>query len=99
MYAAMALPGSRLYKEALENGNDLPDDYIGYSFHSYETLPLPTESLSPAEILKFRDEAWTKYHTYEPFLNLIEMKSGKMARQDILDMTKIKLKRRILESL
>ena len=81
MYAAMALPGSRLYKEALENGNDLPDDYIGYSFHSYETLPLPTESLSPAEILKFRDEAWTKYHTHEPFL----------------DMTKIKLKRKILE--
>jgi len=57
---------------------------------------LPTDALSPAEILKFRDEAWTTYHTYEPFLQLIEDKSGKKAREDILDMTKIKLKRKIL---
>jgi len=96
MYAAMALPGSRLYRDALDDGLALPDDYVGYSFHSYETLPLPTEDLSPAEILKFRDEAWTKYHTYEPFLQLIEDKSGKKAREDILEMTKIKLKRKIL---
>jgi anaerobic magnesium-protoporphyrin IX monomethyl ester cyclase len=96
MYAAMALPGSRLYRDALTQGHDLPDDYVGYSFHSYETLPLPTDDLLPSEILKFRDEAWTRYHTYEPFLDLVEQKSGKKARQDILDMTKIKLKRKIL---
>jgi len=96
MYAAMALPGSRLYRDALESGLELPDSYVGYSFHSYNTLPLPTEHLTPAEIIKFRDDAWTKYHTYEPFLDLVEKKSGKKARQDILDMTKIKLKREIL---
>ena len=44
-YAAMALPGSQLYKEALEKNHDLPESYEGYSFHSYETLPLPTEKL------------------------------------------------------
>ena len=98
MYAAMALPGSRLYKEALEANHELPNSYVGYSFHSYETLPLPTDSLSPAEILKFRDAAWTSYHTYEPFLELVEKKSGPDAKHDILEMTKIKLKRKILES-
>ena len=96
MYAAMALPGSRLYRDALEDGLELPDSYVGYSFHSYETLPLPTEELTPAEIIKFRDDAWIKYHTYEPFLKLVEEKSGKKARQDILAMTKVKLKRKIL---
>ena len=75
---------------------ELPADYIGYSFHSYETLPLKNNNLNPAEILKFRDDAWLKYHSYPPFLNLVEKKSGINARNDILKMTKIKLKRRIL---
>ena len=30
--------------------------YEGYSFHSYETLPLPTEKLSAEEIIVLRDE-------------------------------------------
>ena len=96
MYAAMALPGSRLYKEALEAGLDLPNEYSGFSFHSYETKPLPTEDLEPWEILKFRDEAWTKYHTSRQFLDKIEKKYGKIARENILQMSKVKLKRKIL---
>jgi anaerobic magnesium-protoporphyrin IX monomethyl ester cyclase len=96
LYAAMALPGSRLYKDAVDAGLDLPKDYSGYSFHSYDTLPLPTDELSPAEILKFRDDAWLKYHTYEPFLEKIEKKYGKIARENIEEMSKITLKRKIL---
>mgnify|MGYP001580841069 FL=1 len=95
-YAVMALPGSQLYKGAIEKGYDLPENYAGYSFHSYDTKPLPTEYLSPEEILKFRDEAWFKYHTYPLFLNKIEKKYGKIARENIEEMTKIKLKRKIL---
>ncbi len=94
-YAAMALPGSLLYKNALEKGTKLPDTYEGYSFHSFETLPLPTEKLSAKEIITLRDEAFDKYHNYEPFLRLIEKKFGKSARENIIEMTKIKLKRRI----
>ena len=55
-YAAMALPGSQLYKNEAEKKHKLPDSYESYSFHSYETQPLSTSSLSAAEILKFRDE-------------------------------------------
>ena len=96
MYAAMALPGSQLYKDASDAGVALPGDYSGFSFHSYDTLPLPTDDLTPAEILKFRDEAWYKFHTHEPFLDKIEKKYGKSARENILEMSKIKLKRKIL---
>ena len=94
-YGAMALPGSSLYKKAIENGIKLPDSYEGYSFHSYETLPLPTEKLTAKEIISLRDEAFDKYHNHKPFLNLIEKKFGKKAAENIIEMTKIKLKRKI----
>ena len=96
-YAAMALPGSELYKEALEKGYNLPEDYEGYSFHSYNTTPLPTNSLKPSEVLQFRDDAFQKYYSYEPFLNKIEKKFGIKARENIINMNKIKLRRKIIE--
>ena len=94
-YGAMALPGSQLYKDAIEKGLKLPTSYEGYSFHSFDTVPLPTETLSACEVITLRDEAFTKYHTHEPFLKLIESKFGKSAANNIVEMTKIKLKRRI----
>ena len=94
-YGAMALPGSHLYKDALTKGTKLPDTYEGYSFHSFDTVPLPTESLSASEVITLRDEAFTKYHTHKPFLKLIEDKFGKIAAINIVEMTKIKLKRKI----
>tara|TARA_Y100000031_G_C8231177_1_gene390979 strand:+ start:401 stop:1954 length:1554 start_codon:yes stop_codon:yes gene_type:complete len=97
MYAAMALPGSELYRTSLEKGHDLPQDYAGFSFHSYDTVPLPTDSLHPAEILKFRDEAWHTYHTNPKFLKRVEEKCGAAARDNINKMSQIKLKRRIVE--
>ena len=61
-YCAMAYPGSPLYTQAKEKGHPLPDDpdgpgWIGYSQHAYESLPLPTDTLSSQEVLDFRDEA------------------------------------------
>jgi radical SAM superfamily enzyme YgiQ (UPF0313 family) len=97
MYAAMALPGSALYKQAIQNNYNMPESYEGYSFHSYETIPMPTEYLSAAEVLQFRDEAFTVYHTNRKFLKRIEEKFGATAAQNILEMTKIKLKRKIIE--
>ncbi len=97
-YAAMALPGSELYKKAIEKNIKLPEDYDGYSFHSYNTLPLPTEHLSPAQILKFRDDCYHNYHNYDKFLDRIENKFGEKARKNIVEMSKIRLKRKILEN-
>ena len=81
----------------LKKGTKLPENYEGFSFHSYETLPLPTDSLSAAEILKLRDENFTKYHSYEPFLKLIKDKFGEKAVNNIIEMNKIKLNRKIIE--
>ncbi|MBO06153.1 MAG: B12-binding domain-containing radical SAM protein [Parcubacteria group bacterium] len=95
-YATMALPGSELYKEALDKDIPLPDSYEGYSFHSYETLPLPTSQLTSAEVLEFRDWAWSAYHSYPPFLRKVEEKYGIKQRKNIETMTDIILKRKLL---
>ncbi len=95
-YAIMALPGSKLYKDALINGIPLPDTYEGFSFHAYNTLPLPTDSLTAAEILEFRDKAYEVYHSNPAFLEKIKNKFGETAVANIQEMLKIKLKRKIL---
>tara|TARA_B100001123_G_scaffold442956_1_gene587772 strand:- start:954 stop:2513 length:1560 start_codon:yes stop_codon:yes gene_type:complete len=96
-YAAMALPGSQLYKNAVDKKYKLPNNYEGYSFHSYETQPLPTETLKPEEILEYRDKSFNNYHTHKPFLDRIEKKFGRKAVENIKEMTKINLKRKIIE--
>ena len=96
-YAATALPGSELYKIALDKGVKLPETYGAYSFHSYNALPLSNENLTAAEILRFRDEAFLKYHTNKKFLNKAFKKFGKKSIDNIKHMTSIKLKREILE--
>ena len=95
-YSAMAYPGSPLFLEARKNGIELPSTYSGYSQHSYDTLNLSTTKLSAGQILKFRDEAWMKYHTNEKYLNLIKEKFGHNAVDNIKSTTRIKLKRKLL---
>jgi radical SAM superfamily enzyme YgiQ (UPF0313 family) len=97
MYAAMALPGSQLYRSAIDKGYPLPDTYEAFSFHSYETLPMPTDYLTSAEVLSFRDEAFLRYHKNEKFRSRIQEKYGPLAVANIEEMTKVKLKRRLLE--
>ena len=95
-YSAMAYPGSPLFLEARKNGIELPSTYSGYSQHSYDTQNLSTTKLSAGQILKFRDEAWMKYHTNEKYLNLIKEKFGQNAVDNIKSTTGIKLKRKLL---
>jgi radical SAM superfamily enzyme YgiQ (UPF0313 family) len=96
-YSAIAWPGSQLYQEAIEEGIRMPDKWEDYAQHSYGFLPLPTDSLSPEEILKFRNYSFHNYFTNPKYLNMVEGKFGKGAREHIENMTKIELKRRILE--
>jgi hypothetical protein len=93
MYAAMALPGSELYKYAVENNVELPKTYSAFSFHSVNTLPLRTEYLTAAEILKFRDEAFIEYHSNEDFQQVILKKFGQESLNTINATLKYKLKR------
>ena len=47
-------------------------------------------------VLKFRDFAWNKYFTNESYLNLVEKKFGLEQRQNVIDMSQVKLKRKLL---
>jgi radical SAM superfamily enzyme YgiQ (UPF0313 family) len=96
-YSTMAYPGSRLYLDALLHNWELPKTYVGYSQHSYETQPLPTKHISAADVLRFRDNAFNEYYQNENYLSFIKKKFGQATYDDIIQMTKHTLKRRLLE--
>ena len=97
-YCAMAYPGSKLYDIAVDEGCELPKEWHGFSQHSYEMLPLPTKYLSAREVLKFRDDAFHRYFENPNYLNMIENKFGENVKEHILEMTKTRLKRKLLEN-
>ena len=95
----MAYPGSQLYPMAQKNKWQLPDDkdgpgWIGYSQHSYDTLPLRTNHLKASEVLEFRDQAFMKYFNNSDYLSMIKTKFGESTRAHIVQMSQHKLKRR-----
>lgn len=98
MYPCQALPGSPLYFTALAKGWKLPDSYEGYAFLSYDCQPLPTNHLSAADVLRFRDDAWHKYFERSEYLDLIETKFGRQQRLNVMELSKIHLRRRLLEN-
>lgn len=95
-YCAMAYPGSQLYGDTLRRGTPLPETWTGFSQHSYECLPLPTEHLTAAQVLQFRDYSFNTAFTNPRYLDMIERKFGPKARRHFEEMTKIKLKRKLL---
>jgi radical SAM superfamily enzyme YgiQ (UPF0313 family) len=97
-YSTMAYPGSKLYTMAVEKKWQLPDSWIGYSQHGYETFPLRTDALTSAEVLAFRDDAFHRYFTDESYLALVRRKFGEDVVAHIRDMTKIRLRRKLLEA-
>jgi radical SAM superfamily enzyme YgiQ (UPF0313 family) len=96
-YSAMAYPGSKLYDIAIKEGWELPKEWHGFSQHSYETLPLPTKYLGAKDVLKFRDEAFHRYFENIDYLNMIEKKFGRHIKEHIREMTKTRLRRKLLE--
>ena len=98
MYPCQALPGSPLYHEAKQKGWPLPVRPEGYAFLSYESQPLPTKYLSAAEVIRFRDDAWQTYFTNPDYLNLVEKKFGRAQRLNVEDMSRVPLRRKLLEN-
>jgi anaerobic magnesium-protoporphyrin IX monomethyl ester cyclase len=96
LYPCQALPGSPLYNTAKAEGWPLPSSYEGFAFLSYECEPLQTKHLSASDVLKFRDEAWSTYFSNPLYLKMIEEKFGTSQKENIEDMAKIQLKRKIL---
>ena len=100
-YCTMAYPGSPLHRIAQEKGWLLPEDtdagWLGYSQHAYQTLPLPTETLTAVEVLAFRDEAFMKYHQRPEYLSMLQNTFGEQAVTDMKEILKHgKPKRKLL---
>lgn len=97
-YAAMAYPGSALYSMAVRGGLELPAGWAGYSQHSFETLPLKTDAMSSAEVLRFRDQAFQEYFSASSYLDMIADKFGSTTVQEIQAMRGVPLPRRLLSA-
>lgn len=93
-YTTMAYPGSQLYDDAIRQGIELPDTWLGYTQLNEETLPLPTKHLSGRDVLRFRDKAFREYYTNPKYLKMIEEKFGVEAISNIKEMLKYKIKRK-----
>ena len=93
-YTTMAYPGSKLYDEAMKKGWRLPEGWNAYSQYAYETLPLPTNHLTAAEVLTYRDYAFDVYFRNPLYLYKISTSFGSAALQHVLEMTKRKLVRK-----
>ena len=98
-YSAMAYPGSQLYQLAKKNKWVLPDDengpgWIGYSQHSYHTLPLRTDKIKASEVLDFRDSAFNEYFKSANYHSLIRKKFGNETLKEIHSMNEHIIKRK-----
>lgn len=96
-YSAMAYPGSPLYAMAVQQGWELPDSWSGFSQHSYDCKPLPTEKVSAAEVLRFRDKAFHEYFEGKRYRDLVTQKFGVETRAHIDQMTRHRLRRKLFE--
>ncbi len=97
-YAAMAYPGTELHDYARKEGIELPKTWAGYGQYSEDALPMSTRYLKPAEVLRFRDEAFVEYNTNPRYLEMMRAKFGQQAVDYIREILKIKLRRKLLEA-
>lgn len=95
--AAMPYPGSKLYDKAQNLGFPI-HNWNQFSQYSYDCLPLPTKYITSAEVLRFRDQAFTEYFSNPKYQQTIEEKFGHRVVTHINDMLTIKIKRKILEN-
>jgi radical SAM superfamily enzyme YgiQ (UPF0313 family) len=92
-YSAMAYPGSKLYREANDKGWKLPATWAGYSQHNKFCRPLDTEHVSAADVLAFRDYAFTSYFTNPDYLEMVIRKFGSLTYEHVKSMTSYNLER------
>ena len=67
-----------------------------FGFLTYDSKPMSTKYVSSSEVLEFRDNAWQTYFTNPAYLNLVEKKFGSEEKDNVVKMSKIKLKRKLL---
>lgn len=94
VYGTMVYPGSPLWDSLPEEKRNY--DWKTYAHHGYECTPAGNANLTPAEVLKFRDDAFMAFFTNPGYLSYIKNKFGQKAVEMVKNMTKVKLKRKLL---
>jgi anaerobic magnesium-protoporphyrin IX monomethyl ester cyclase len=84
---------------AVQNNWPLPETWTGFSQHSYDCTPLPTEKVSAAEVLKFRDNAFHDFFSDKSYLDTVTQRFGWDTRKHIEEMSEHRLRRRLVEEL
>ncbi len=93
----MAFPGTEVRKLAEKLSWELPRTWAGYSYYSYECHPIKTKNLMSEEVLRFRDDAFHDYYSNENYLSMMRKTFGENVINEIKEMTKFRLKRKLLE--
>jgi hypothetical protein len=75
----------------------LPKKWSGYSQHSLDCLPLPTETLSGEQVLAFRDQAHIEYFNNPKYQQMVATKFGPEVLLHVNDMLAVKIKRECLD--
>ncbi len=97
LYCMVPYPGTAMEAYAKEQAWKLPGTYSGYAQYSYDFQPLPTHSLAAKEVLMHRDMSWTECHANYDYLKMMKLKFGLNVLNDIFDMTKHTLKRKLFD--
>ena len=96
-YVTMTYPGSHDYYEGVNCGKIDNDKWIEYAQYSYECKPAGSKYLSPREVLEFRDYAFNAFFEgNDRYFDMIRIKFGQQYVDSIYNMTKNKLKRKLL---
>ena len=86
VYASTPYPGSALYCEAVEKGWPLPKTWADYAQHSKGFTPHGTETMSPAEVVQFRDEAFRTFMANPVYQDHVGKIFGEVARKEVAEM-------------
>jgi hypothetical protein len=81
---------------AVRRGVPLPRRWTGYSQHSKDCTPLPTYYVTAPEVLRFRDEAFLKYHTSCGYLDMVRRRFGSETVTHLRDMASHRLERDLI---
>jgi radical SAM superfamily enzyme YgiQ (UPF0313 family) len=93
----MAYPGSKDYFQMQAEGKIKNDRWIQYAQYSYECTPMGSKYLTPAEVLKFRDEAFVGFFKdNDTYFNNIRNKFGEQYVDSIKQMCATRLRRKLL---
>jgi anaerobic magnesium-protoporphyrin IX monomethyl ester cyclase len=97
-FLLMPYPGTKYHEIAKEKHYPLPETWGQYGFFAPDALPMMNESLTPEDILLFRDNAFAEYFSGEKYQRMVGEKFGedilRFLREKILSKSIVRTRRK-----